>query len=121
MNKGGKRIMKNTSGKVGLTGILFGLFTTVLGLIISGMVIKYGWNTFIATPLQLPMISTPVAIGMDLLGEYIFGHSTPVKLQSLYEELSEKSVFLFNTTHLLVNILLSGYTLVVMAVISLFI
>ena len=113
--------MKSTKGKVGLTGVLFGLLTTALGIIISGVVIKYGWNTFIATPLQLPMISIPVAVGMDLLGEYIFGYSTPAKLQKLYEETSEKSVFLFNATRLLANIILSGYTLAIMVVISLFI
>ena len=121
MNKGRKRIMKNTKGRGSIIGALFGLFTTAMGLIMSGMVIRYGWNTFIATPLQLPMISTPVAIGMDLLGEYILGYSAPVKLQSLYEDMSEKSIFLLNATHLLVNILLSGYTLAVMVVISLFI
>ena len=62
-----------------------------LGCILSGLVIRYGWNNFLTTLYVVPSINLAQAIGIDILFSYIITSSGRNENDYDYGEILKKA------------------------------
>lgn len=100
-----------------ILNLIISIIVLIISVVIGGIVVRYGWNSFITQISSVPTITLPVAIGIDLTVTYITGYATPFEFVKTYEKLDGivKTLVMLTT-----NIGMSVITFVVMYVVTLF-